>query len=439
MTDHTVALWEAPSSLAISDRISSVPQIVSAATQLRPRERKQISANFEAGHYELVGTFVWHRTMVLLKGQLSKLGNRFISELLQRPDIDDDTDLKSAISETEALALARDLGMITPTQAMRLAHAQETINHFASLEAGADLDSEEGMTHEEALLCLRVCVQGVLGHESISVAGDFAAFRTSLEAQTFTSESQDIIRLQQSPYLFIRTAVSVLLSVIREGKGAQLEHAARNALLIIRLLWPKLKQPERWQIGQAYSAEFNEGNKDSVKALHAILLSVKGFDYVPESLRSDTFSRVAAAVVAAHQGTNNYYNEPKPMRELADLGTSIPNPALAICVTAALCVKLGNPWGIAWNAQTAANEVLQNISQERWLYYLDGCLERDLVILPKLTSGAPQKRWIEFVPTLKLDPARLKSRKVRSLLSATNAGHVSKVTDLARQMLTSPS
>ncbi len=137
---------------------------------------------------------------------------------------------------------------------------------------------------------------------------------------------------------------------------------------------------------QANLAEFNEGNKDSVKALHAVLLSVQGFDYVPESLRSDTFSRVAAAVIAAHQGVNNFYNEPKPMRELADLGTSIPNPALAICVTAALCVKLGNPWGIAWAAQAASGEVLDNVSKERWIYYLDGCLERDLVILPKLSG-----------------------------------------------------
>ena len=436
MSNNTnVALWEARTGVPVSDATTSVPQIVGAAKQLRERERLQIINNLTAGNFEVAATFIWHRSMALLKKQLAHLGNEFISELLQRPDIDEHSDISTAVSEAEAISLARDLGMLTPTQAMRLVHSQEVVNHFASIDGDDNLSDDEIMTPEEAISCLRICVQSILGHERISVAEDFATFRRSLESRTFTSSSPEIIRLQQSPYFFVRTAISILLSVLKGGKGAQLEHAARNALLTIPMFWSGLKKPERWQVGQAYAEEFNEGHSDSVRALHAVLVAVKGFDYVPENLRSNTFTKVAASVITAHQGSNNFYNEPAPMRELANLGSSIPSPALAACITAAICVKLGNQYGISWAAQPYADQVLNGISKDRWIYYLDGRLEQDLIILPKLCGGPTLNRWISLVRGIDLDPKEISSKDVQSMIVATIASRESKVSDIARKLL----
>ncbi|MGA8732175.1 MAG: hypothetical protein WB608_25685, partial [Terracidiphilus sp.] len=367
---NEIVLWDAPTTITVSDKITDPSKITEAAVLLRARERDQIISNFQAGHFEVASSYVWQRAMTLLKKQLATLGTEFVGELLQRPDIDENADVGTAVSDREAIGLARDLGMLSPTQAMRLVHSQEVVQHFASID-DENLSDDEIMTKEEAVLCLRVCVQGILGHEKIAVAEDFSAFRKNLESKTFTSDSPEVTRLAQSPYLFIRTAISVLLSVLKRGSGATLEHAARNAQVIIPLLWPTLKRTERWQIGQVYAFEFNEGRKETVRALHAVLVAVKGFDYVPENLRSNTFSRVAGAVIAAHQGVNNFYTEPAPMKELANLGSSIPSPAVPICITAALCVHLGNQYGISWAAQDSAREVLDSISSDRWAYYLD--------------------------------------------------------------------
>jgi len=432
--ENAVVLWDASPIAVISDRITDPVQIAGSALLLRPRERSQIVANLRAGHFEVATTFIWQRTMNLLKKQLATLGNEFIGELLQRPDIDENSEIVTAVSDREAISLARDLGMLTATQAMRLVHSQEVVNHFASADEDSVSD-DEMMTQDEAVGCLRVCVQGILGHEKIAVAEDFSEFRRSLEGRTFKIDDHEIEKLQASPYLFVRTAISVLLSVLRKGTGATLEHASRNALLIIPLLWDRLKRTERWQLGQAYASEFNNGNRETVKALHAVLVAVKGFDYVPENLRSTTFSRVASSVIAAHQGINNFYNEPAPMRELASLGTSIPSPALPLCMTAALCVRLGNQYGQAWAAQAAAKEVLDSISDERWLYYLDDRLERDLVILPKLFSpGKPLQEWMSLVASKHLDPEELTGKNVKLLLSATNKGNSPRVSELARSL-----
>lgn len=433
MTD--VIPWAPNAVQTISDRVSDPAKIAASALQLRERERTQISANFQAENYEMVASFVWLRAMALLKKQIGALGMEFIGELLQRPDIDEFSDVRTEVSDAEAISLARDLGMITALQTMRLLQAQETIGHFTSLENGPMMDQDEAMTREEAVSCLRVCVQGILGHEDVIVADDFKKFREKLGSESFTAQSAEIRSLASSPYFFLRTAISILLSFFRTAKGAQLEHASRNAYLIIPKFWEQLKEPEKWQIGQAYASEFTEGNKEAVKGLHAVLLVVKGFDFVPENLRSSTFVQVASKVIAAHQGMNNYYNEPGPMKELASLGTSIPGPALATCTTAVLCVKLGNFYGTSQAAQLPADQVIKKLSEDRWVYYLNGKLDTDRIILSKLTQNKPRANWINLISKISIDLTKITSKNTRLLIRASQTKDSAKVGNIAQRML----
>jgi len=226
--------------------LSDPGQLVANALQLRARERAQIALNFDAGHFELASGFIWLRTMALLKKQLASLGKEFIGELLQRSDIDEFSDINSAVSDSSAISLARDLGILTAIQTMRLLHSQAIVNHFSAVENSPAEDQDEVMTKEEAISCLRVCVQGILGHENVSAAEDFKRFRHKLESETFTANSPEILKLETSPYFFVKTAISILLSLFRTGKGAQLEHAARNALLIVSKFWDRLKAPQEF-------------------------------------------------------------------------------------------------------------------------------------------------------------------------------------------------
>lgn len=434
MSGTNVELWRPAGPPAVPDTLSDSEKLAECALQLRDRERKQIATNFAAENYELAASFVWLRAMALLKKQLAALGVEFIAELLQRPDINEFSDVRTAVSDAEAISLARDLGMITPLQTMRLLQSQAIVTHFAGLDNDPASNTDEVMTREEAISCLRVCVQGVLGHEQVSVAEDFKTFRQKLENETLKKDAPEIVKLTTSPYFFIRTAISILLSLLKTAKGANFEHAARNALLMIPAFWPQLKAPERWQIGQAYAQEFSEGRKEAVKGLHAVLLAVAGFDYVPENLRSNTFIQIASNVISAHEGMNNFYNEPGPMKELANLGTSIPGPALAACMTAVLCVKLGNSYGTAWGAQGAANEIIERLSEDRWLFYINERLETDRTILPKLTQEKPLKNWISLVKNINIDSSKLIGKEVKALIKASKDNNENGVSVVAQAM-----
>lgn len=429
-----LTLWKADTTAPVPDTVSD-PEVISRhALQLRTRERNQVALNFSAGNYELASTYVWTRTMALLKKQLGSLGAEFIGELLQRPDIDELTDVATSISDSEAISLARDLGIFSPLQSKRLFHSQEIVTYFAGLTSDLGGHDDEVMTMEEAVACLRICVQGVLGQENLGAAEDFKVFRAKLATETLSADGPELSRLRGSAYFFLRTTVSVILSLFRSAKSAQYEIIGKNALLIIPEFWPRLKEPERWQIGQAYATEFNDGRKTSVAGLHSVLLKIAGFDYVPENLRSSTFIKVAASVIAAHEGIDNFYNEPKPTLELASLGSSIPGPALAACMTAMLCVKLGNRWGRSNAAQSSASELLRTISTDRWLHYLNGRLEDDSRILGKLDGDKPRGHWFDIIAGLEIDPVLIEPKSVRLLFIASKAKNVARTVEISSKM-----
>jgi hypothetical protein len=189
-----------------------------------------------------------------------------------------------------------------------------------------------------------------------------------------------------------------------------------NARLILPRIWERLRKPERWQAGQTYAEIYAEGRKDALNGLKAAMSEVSGFDYVPENLRSATFTRAARDVLEAHQGYNNFYTEPGPMRALSALGTTIPSPAFPVCMTAILSVWLGNAYGHCWAAEDSAKKVLRGLSKDRWGYYLSEVLPRDSDILVKLTFSRPAERWADMIKTFDVGHGSIGHTQVQRLV-----------------------
>src|SRR5262249_31477469 len=153
---------------------------------------------------------------------------------------------------------------------------------------------DDEMHEDEAKLLLRTCITSILGKPQFDAAIQFAQFRDKLTSHAIRTGDPEISAVLGSPYFFARTTLSVLLSAARTGKGAALEHSCGNIMTLVPSLWAQLREPEKWQIGQAYAQASADGNKLASAALKKALLDVRGFDFVPESLRSNTFTEVAA-------------------------------------------------------------------------------------------------------------------------------------------------
>lgn len=413
MTVNALIPWE-PTDLAALAPSAQLPDIVGRAVVFSPRDQKSLVIAFKEKAYEMASTFVWSKAMAALKKQLSNLGMEFVGEMLGRTDLDEASNPISDIREDEAIELAEQLAMISTTEAIRLRNGQALVNHFLDSKGSDD----EQMHLEEAISIVRSCVVNFLAEPQAKVSEPFVKLRKKLEAETLKADDPDVERLDTAPYFFVRTTLTVLLTQLKVAAGAKLEHAAGNINVLLPVMWPKLRDRDRWQSGETYAMVQASNRTVAAAGLRRALLRVNGFDFVPETLRSESFRAAARAVLNAHLGMNNFYNEPKPMGTLAHLGSSVPGPALADCLTAALCVRLGNSYGHSWDAQSSAERFLKLFHPHQWEYYLNKALTGDRHVLEKLAyDDKPLERWQELVSALELDDMNLDQRISRMVTS----------------------
>ena len=427
-------IWKKDEKFPIAS--SNITEVVEFGVQLNKKEKAQIIAGFESQHYEMVTNFVWSKAIFVLKSTLASMGKEFLSELLDRPDIDENSNIHQSVSEYEAIRLAEELGIVSGTGVVRLKNALNLATHFISTDDQDDIDKE--MTKEEALMVLKPCFQSILAYDKVEAAIDFKNFRDSLSSETLHSSNPSINKLIHSPYFFKRTTIRVILSIIKNSSGAQLENSLANANLIIPLIWVDLQAPEKWQLGRVYAELNSDGKIKAVSGLRQVLLKVKGFDFVPEDLRSNSFIKVACEILNAHTSVNNFYNEPAPVNMLAQMGSVIPIPAFPKAMSAILCVKLGNGYGTSWAAQGSADIILNNITPERWEYYFINCLSNDDIILNKLRDRNLASRWIDIVKgKFNFDDiaSKAKEKHLASLIRATRDMRIEKINSEALSLI----
>jgi hypothetical protein len=432
-----VELWKPAPAAIIPAKARTLQQIADCARLLNERDRGQIVRAAKRGDYEMASSFLWQKSMHALKRQLGTLGIEFLGELLDRPDFDENTRVTEAITDHDALKLAEELGMFGQTDALRLRQGLELVTHFGGMSdhEDADVDVQEGMNINEFTNLLRVSVQAVLGHERLSGAVRFSQFRHDLESRVMKGDDEDVELLKTSAYFLRRTTLRILVALAKTATGAASENGLANFVLLVPILWPDLQNSERLFVGRAYAEVHSAGQRAATSAIGQALMQVRGFDFVPEDLRSRTFLGAARAVKDAHFGMNNFFNEPAPMATLAGMGTSIPAHALGECVSATLCVRLGNPYGVSWAAVAPAKQVLAGLSKDRWRTYLDDYLSSDDAILSKLSEGGRiSKTWAETFIENELESVPATKRDVRELLKFTARGNSAAAETQARQM-----
>lgn len=412
-----IVLWQPERGELIPASAQTPSAISRYAAQLSNRDKKQIVSAFESGHFEIAINYLWAKTSTALKKELSAVGVGLLGEMLGKADVDEDDDVEDIMTTKESIILAEELGIVSSTDAMRLKHTYELITHFSQLES-EESDFEE-IDESEAISSLKACIKAVLGRPRVEVAKKFVEFREALEGESLSENDPRVDMLRNSPYFFNKLTVSVLMNAAKKNTGASLEHALANINVLIPAIWSKLRESEKWQVGHAYAEAFADGKTTSVGGLKSALLKVKGFDYVPENLRSDTFIKAAEAIFKAHDGLNNFYNEPAPVKNLARLGSTIPTPALATCFSALLCVTLGNSYGVSWGAGSEAKSLLKSLTSDRWTYYLNNVLPSDIRVLGKLDSSKPLAQWIQLVEEFQLASFEIKNKSVSQLIKAS--------------------
>ena len=387
---NDIVLYQPYQGISVASSIGDISAMMGYNKALKERETQKIIQAVSNNLYDMAAEYIWSRTVNILRNTVMQLGEEFVAEMLDRPDVSS----VDSISEYEIITLAADLGVINKTAKMEFLQFSEILQHFMSNE---DLQEEYPLTKLTDMV--RSCICHVLGTDKVTYEIPFMTFRNQLKCDNINKSHPLHELLLTAPYFYKKTVTKTLLNLVKTlHDGAERETVCVNMGHIIPSIWPTLSSDDRWAVGRSYAQANNDGDIPLSKSLKSILIKIKGFDYVPENLRSNSYITAAKNLLSTHFAMNNFYNEPNPAKILAEMGSSIPAPAFSSCITAVLACKLGNSYGRSNLAQGYLDEILNKISSDRWVYYFNNIFPTDEVILYKLsTLGDPLSRFKELV------------------------------------------
>ena len=397
-------LWNANTGIAISKDADTFTML-SANVMLPEKTIKALKRNYTENDYESVSEIIWDKALGILRERILSMGVELVGEMV---GLDNEAYVRE-LPAFEVINLATELGFIDATGKMRLTQANELVLHYR------DNKVNEEMAKNEIETIIRACVQYILAYDDTSTSYEFSDFRNSLKREVFSSSRLEV--LKPMPYFYKKTTIRTLINLINTTEGAEYEVVATNFVSVIEAIWESLSSDDRYMIGINYSQYVNEGDSIRTGTYKYALERVRGFDYVPENLRSLSFIYAAKYLKKIHYGFNNFYNEPEAVKRLERLGTQIPRPAIKECVSACLICLSGNVYGCSDGAIDTLKKILNKLDKNAWLYYLDDCFAYDEDFLINISNADNRtQRWCQLVKEYELEKLNVKDGKMQEML-----------------------
>lgn len=398
-----------PEMFPVSDKAQLMLDMsgISKNVILTDAQKLSVKSAFEHKAYDMASEFIWKRSITRLKEVLAGFDVEFLSDMLGRSDVTPYDSLDTVLNDYNVIKLTEQLGMISTGAAMHLRQSSEMLQYYFSSHAQED---EAQMSEVDSIQIINSCVKYVLNVPDIRLNFKFYDLRKKIIKTEIAEDDHDLEALYSSSLFFIRTVLTLLTKAVKRSQGVELDCVSHNFSIMVPFLWERLSSEDRWKVGVSYRDAVTEGNDKAAKAVKLALLKVKGFDYVPENLRSNTFKMAAQHLIEVHNGYNNFYNEPRAIKELERLGTVIPDPAFAICMRAYLLVYTGNFYSISHEATPIAYAQLKEINKDKWLLFFDEILPQDYDLLSNFGDTRPIKRMSSLISKLGLEDLECKTK-----------------------------
>lgn len=391
-------------------QVTNVCELVEFGIALPQPVKNKVARYYKACDYVTAANTIWLRAIGLLRKRILSLGEEFVADMVET----DDLSYVRELPAYKVIDLAHELGFIDKAGSRKLQLANDYYNYFNNDEA----DDYEEMPQDEANIIIKNCISYILytGDESFGL--QFNDFRESLKSgKVIELFDDDETMFRTCPYFFLKTSVRSLLKLFRDTEGIEFDNVSANMKYMFPVIWKRLKIEERRALADAYTDYAEGADVKRTNVLNTVMLQVHGFDYVKENVRSRTYIQVARKLVDVHFGMQNFYNEPSAIKTLEDLGDRIPKLAMKECITAVLYVKLGNQYGTSWDAETIADRILDRLTEEEWITYLERYMVDESHLLDCIESCIKmRKQWKLVIKKYKLNEMSLISPRAKKLI-----------------------
>lgn len=306
-----------------------------------------------AGLFDAALNYLWDETIVQLRTRVSQYDlSYFYDNAVTSPDrrtkLKDAADLEK-ITDDELICGAHAIGLVGDIGFKHL----DYIRYMRNWVSAAHPNQNE-ITGLQILTWLETCVKEVitlpLSSATVEIKRLLKSIKTTVLDQAsaneiaifFTSLNQEQVDSLAAGFFGI---------YVREDT---LQQSRTNILSLFPHLWTRVSESIKESFGLKYG-RFSAANDQAGKNLaHQILSHLGGLQYIPDDIRAIQIEDTLNRLVAVHNATNNFYNEPvfaQQLELLVGAHGTIPKQVETKYVRDAVYLFLTNGNGVAWNAE----------------------------------------------------------------------------------------
>ncbi|MGC5400730.1 hypothetical protein ACPXCP_33925 [Streptomyces sp. DT20] len=372
-----------------------------------------------AGLFDAALSYLWDETITQLRDRVADFDVVYFFDLAEadparRASLQTRDDL-SKINDAALLDAAKKIQLISDVAHQQLTHINYMRNH-----ASAAHPNMEKLTGLKLADWLQTCIREVMQLKTRPVVAEIGRLLHNVKAAGLgDAELKNAATFFDGlPQEQANNLANGLFGIYTPPSAGP--HVLDNVRLLWPELWPFVSEDTRSELGVKLARFRANADKDRAdRAKELLELVDSGAAYLPESDRLVEIQEALDDLTRAHQGMNNFYDEPPVARRLRDVvgrHGEVPELLTAPYVAALVSVFLTNGYGIAWNAEPYYIELIKRFDGQQAAYALRSFAFRS--IRPKLSDTLPREKWVELV---ELVAPKLTEREDRVLLEQVRA------------------
>ena len=346
-----------------------------------PRELQEIPAELRGeliarmcvavstGLFDGAMNYIWNAAILQLRTKIRNFGLPIVAQILQN-DFEEKNLLE--LQDSRLLELCLKLNLVNEDGFFFLDQCRNVRNNFSAAHPTIGAVNDREFT-----TFLNRCVRYALADASSPRGVDIGAFISAVKTARFTANQKDIWvqRLTETHDAQRQMLIGMVHGIYCDPNTS--EPSRLNGLDICDALKARFTVSLRSELVNKHGEYAAKGDDQRHTASLQFFEKLGLLTLLNESEQHAVFYRAVERLWNAHNGMNNFYNEPPFAERLLELSSqgAVPETVQEQFVQAVVACNIGNGYGVSWAASASYEKIIRSFSP------------REIATMIRLASG----------------------------------------------------
>jgi hypothetical protein len=409
----------------VNERVSMVSNVGNVLAELDAGVRAEshyvskMVAAATVGLFDAALNYLWDELVSALRSRVVGFDLSYFFDIAAGNNADLRKGLKSeddlpSVDDARLLRASLEIGLISDVGFARLDHIRYMRNH-----ASAAHPNQNHLTGLELVTFLQLCIREVINTPTDTVTAHTGRLLANIKKGLLDQAAVEsaAVFFDQLPPDRADTLANGLFGLYTAPDRTPV--VADNVRLLWPRLWPFVRDAARSSYGLRHARAIASAETGFATAARELIDLVNGTAYLTTEVRAVDMSEALDLLSVAHEGFNNFYNEPAPARRVLDLAGEkgdVPDPIRDRYIHVVVDCFLGNGHGVSSAAAVSYEKMLARFSSADAGVALRLCM--DPVYSSLLASSVGRSQWARLLDILE---PKLTSTTDRNLMAAIRA------------------